>query len=179
MAVHRKVVEQQLEALGDFHRFFTSKEIRALPEILADGEIVNGITSGFFEAKTWIIVLTNIRMLFLDKGLLYGMKQVDMPLSKISSIAQKTGLFFGEIEVSTSSGSKKISSIPKKNVLKISSILAGLIHGGPTKAPPMVAATDLASQIEKLDGLRQKGALTDEEFRLSKARLLDLDSSYL
>ncbi|MBI3554926.1 MAG: PH domain-containing protein [Deltaproteobacteria bacterium] len=173
MSVDKQTVARQLTALGDFHRFFTSREISCLHHVLTEGEVVHAVTSGFFDGHTWIIVVSNIRILFLDKGMLYGLKQVDMPLNKISSISQKTGFFFGEIEVATSSGSKKISSIPKRNVIKVASILAGLIHGGMAKSlTAREPANDLATQIEKLDNLRQKGALTDDEFRLSKARLL-------
>lgn len=187
MPVSKDVVEQQLRELRDFHQFFTSKEIRYLPEILATGETIYGITSGFFEAKTWIIVVTDLRLLFLDKGMFYGLKQIDMPLSKISSVSQKTGLIFGEIEVATTFGSKKISSIPRKSVIKIASILASLIHGripgepdaesaldadSPATSKGKYIPADLASQLERLDVLYQKGVLTDEEFRLSKAKLL-------
>ncbi len=173
MSVDKQIVTQQLSELGDFHRFFTRKEISCLHELLTDGEVVHAVTSGFFDGHTWIVVVSNIRILFLDKGMFYGLKQVDMPLNKISSISQKTGFFFGEIEVATSSGSKKITNIPKRNVMKVSSILAGLIHGGTGKpTAPREAAGDLAAQLEKLDNLCQKGALTDEEFRLAKARLL-------
>lgn len=171
MPVDKQLVERQLEALGDFHRFFTSKEIRYLPQILAEGEAVHGITSGFFEGRTWIIVVTGVRLLFLDKGMFYGLKQVDLPLAQVSSISHKTGFLFGEIEVATSSGSRKIAKLAKRDSLKISSIISGLVHGttGRDPAPPR---NDLASQLEKLAGLRDKGALTDDEFRLSKAKLL-------
>ena len=173
MSVDKQVVKQQLHELGDFHRFFTSREVSCLHEVLTGGEVIHAVTSGFFDGHTWIVVVSNIRILFLDKGMFYGLKQVDMPLNKISSISQKTGFFFGEIEVASSSGSKKITSIPKRNVLKVSSILAGLIHGDTAKAAPLrERATDLATQFEKLDSLHQKGALTDDEFRMSKAKLL-------
>jgi hypothetical protein len=172
MPVERSVVQSQLNELGDFHRFFTSKEIAYLPAILAEGETIHGITSGFYEAKTWIIVITNLRLLFLDKGMFYGLKQVDMPLSQISSIAHRTGFFFGEIEVATASGKRKIESISKRDVLKIASIISGLIHGGRARPTPASAGSDLASQLERLAVLHEKGALTEEEFHLSKSNLL-------
>lgn len=181
MPVDRRVVEEQLKNLGDFHRFFTSKEIRYLPEVLVEGERVYGVTSGFFESKTWIIVITNMRLIFLDKGMFFGLKQVDMPLSQIDSISHKTGLLFGEIAVATAAGAKTIGSITKKDVVKIASIISGLIHGHGEPPAPQAAATDarppaddLVSQFERLATLYEKGALTEDEFHRSKARLLDL-----
>ena len=180
MPVDKRLVDEQLQALGDFHQFFTSKEIRYLHQILVPGETLHGITSGFYEARTWVIVITNMRLVFLDKGMFYGLKQVDMPLSQVDSISHKTGLFFGEIEVATASGSKTIGKITKRDVVKVASIIAGLIHGGSSlpeakpSAPSFPSGDDLASQLERLATLRDKGALTEEEFQLSKARVLEL-----
>lgn len=180
MPVDRKIVQQQLEALGDFYQFFTSKEIRFLPQILAENETIHGLTSGLYEGKTWIIVITDMRLLFLDKGMLYGLRQIDMPLSQISSISHKSGLFFGELQVSTASGAKCIGSIAKKDVLKLCSIISGLIHGSkkkPVSNEPIQASrpVDLTTQLEKLFILREKGALTEEEYALTKSKLLNSD----
>ena len=170
MSVSKNAVTQQLHSLGDFHRFFTSREIGCLPDILAEGETIHGITSGFYEARTWIIVITDIRLIFLDKKFFVGVRQVDMPLAHISSISQKSGFFFGEIEVATSSGRRSITNLPRKNVMKISSIIAGLIHGDSTKVG--IGNADLAQQFEKLENLWQKGALTDDEFARAKSKIL-------
>jgi hypothetical protein len=175
MAVDRELVEQQLKALGDFHRFFTSKEIRYLPRVLAPGETIHGVTSGFYEARTWIIVVTDARLIFLDKGMFYGLKQVDLPLSQISSISHKTGFFFGEISVTTSGGIRKIENVSKRDALKVASVISSLVHGEkPRAAQDSPGKGDsLASQMERLSVLRDKGALTDEEFTASKAKLLN------
>lgn len=173
MPIDRRTVEKQLEALGDFHRFFTSREIHYLPAILTEDETIHGITSGFYESRTWIIVITNMRLIFLDKGMFYGLKQVDMPLKQISSISYKTGFFLGEIDVATASGHKSIGSVTKKDIIKIVSILSTLIHGKPSSQSTLSKPReDFVSLIERLSSLREKGALTEEEFTLSKAKLL-------
>lgn len=177
MPLAKAVVQKQLEALGDFHKFFTSRELRYLPEVLAENETIHAVTSGLYDAKTWIIVITDMRLLFLDKGMFYGLRQVDLPLSQISSVSHKGGLFFSELRVATSSGTESIGSIPKKDVLKLSSILSGLIHGSRRKpgapAPVVTTRTQLSEQLEKLFILHEKGALTEEEYTLSKAKVLN------
>jgi len=180
MPISKDQLKTQLDALGDFHRFFTAPELRYLPDILSDGEKVRAITSGLYEGKTWLVVITNRRMIFLDKGFLYGLRQLDMPLSQISTVSHKSGMFFGELQVSTSAGTKSIGSIPKKDILKLTSIIAGILHGDDhheheddgvvsIKEPFSV---DLASQLERLSDLHTKGVLDDEEFRQSKSILL-------
>lgn len=186
MPVDPEIIKAQLNNLGDFYHFFTSKEIKYLPQILTEEENICGITSGFYENKTWLIVITDLRILFLDKGMFFGLKQIDLPLNHVSSISHKAGIFFGELQVSTSSGGKTIKNIAKRDVLKISSIIAGLIHGGrkqkpnatataPSTPPAIITSNtriDLASQLEKLADLHERGVLTEEEFSLSKAKLI-------
>jgi hypothetical protein len=179
MPVSRQIVDAQLDAIGDFHHFFTRREVSFLPEVLAASEIIHGMSSGLYEGKTWLIVITDLRLIFLDRGLLYGLKQTDLPLSQISSISHKTGLFFGEIQVSTSSGTTTIARVNKRDVIKICSIISGLIHSssqppspGATSAAPPTGDGGLISQLEKLSALRAKGYLTEEEFRLAKAKLI-------
>lgn len=176
MAVDRDTVEQQLESLGDFFQFFTSKELRFLPQILSDGETIHGVTSGLYEGKTWVIVITDARIIFLDKGMFYGLRQIDMPLAQISSVSNKTGFFFGEIQVATSSGSKTIANIARKDVIKICSIVSGLLNGTRRKPEaPKALSNDLTTQLEKLFTLKEKGALTDAEYATTKAKILNSD----
>lgn len=68
------------------------KEIKHLPEVLQDNKIICYLTSGLIEGNTWLIVCTNKRVIFLDKGLLYGLEQLEISLDKINSISQKRGL---------------------------------------------------------------------------------------
>ena len=177
MAIDTNEFKKQLDRLGDFHRFFTSKEIKMLPQVLADNEVVHGITSGYYEGKTWVIVLSNMRLLFLDCGFFYGMKQTDMPLQQISSVTQKNGIIFGEIQVATPSGAKTIGGLLKKEAIKIASILASLIHGrsepkiisNSTKKPS--SYSDPIEKLEKLKELQESGLLTEVEVNLLKERL--------
>ena len=174
MAVDKKVVDEQIKNLGEFHQWFTKKEIKYLPEVLDEGEEIKAMTSGYYEGNTWLIVVTTRRVLFLDKGMIYGLKQMEMPLAQITSVSHKTGLMFGEIEIDTAGGKKKIETISKKDVIKVAAIISDLvkhIHSS-TIAPKQTQQIDIASQLEKLAELKERGILTEEEFLSQKARLL-------
>jgi hypothetical protein len=71
---------------------------------------VLGWTNGFYEKQTWLITVTDRRLLFLNKGFIYGLKQLELPLAQISAISCETGIFFGDITVATSGGNKKIET---------------------------------------------------------------------
>ena len=127
MPVDPAVVQRQLEALGDFDQFFTRKEINHLPNILFPDEEIRGITSGMCDGDTWLIVVTTRRLIFLDRGMLYGLRQMEMPLKQISAVSHSTGLILAEINVSTSGGHKRIHYLLKSEAPKIANIISGLI----------------------------------------------------
>lgn len=96
-----KQVKDQIARLPSEGRylFWTSKEVRSLPHILEDDERILAITSGFVNNDTWLLVCTDRRVIFLDRGWLYGLKQIQMPLNRINSIDHEIGIAFGTISV--------------------------------------------------------------------------------
>ena len=92
-------IAAQIDAIGETDTFGTKKEIRYLPEVLDSDERIVGLTSGVLQGTTWLIVCTDRRVIFLDKGFLYGLKQTEIPLDSISSVTHETGLMFGRITV--------------------------------------------------------------------------------
>ena len=74
------------KATGD-DRFFTKKELNHLPKVLMNGDQVLTFSSGLMDGKTWLIALTDKRILFLDKGLLFGLRQTTIPVDKISAVS--------------------------------------------------------------------------------------------
>lgn len=172
-------VAAQLEALGDFQQWFTWKEIEHLPEVLHPGERIKALTSGRFLGNTWLIIVTDERIVFLDKGLVYGLRQIDLPLHQISSLSHTAGLIFGELHIATSSEHCLIERIPKDDVGKVAAIVSRLVRNTHEPAPqtesaasPTAGPVDVASQLERLAALLEKGVLTKEEFEAQKTKLL-------
>lgn len=96
-----KQVREQIARLPSEGRylFWTSKEVRSLPQILENDERILAITSGFVGNNTWMLTCTDRRLIFLDRGWLYGVKQIQMPLNRINSIDHEIGIAFGTISV--------------------------------------------------------------------------------
>ena len=112
-------IAEQIAAIGETDTFGTKKEIRYLPEVLAPDETIVGLTSGALDGNTWLIVCTDRRVVFLDKGMLYGLKQTEIPLDSISSVSQETGMMFGSITVTGAGLSgMSIKQISKSSVGK-------------------------------------------------------------
>ncbi len=172
MAVDKKIIDEQLANLGDFDRWFTKKEIKYLPEVIDEGEEIKAVTSGLHEGNTWLIVVTNRRVIFLDKGFFYGLKQMEMPIEQITSVSHKLGIIFGSIEIQTAGGKKLIEDIDKKDVAKVASTISRLLRNLKESNNSSVPGVDVVSQLEKLAKLKEKGILTEEEFQREKRKLL-------
>lgn len=159
--------------------FFTRKEFYALPEILDDEEAPVAITSGMMNDHTWLIVLTNRRIIFLDKGMLFGENRVIIDLSDITAIQGSTNLVFGEITINTAGQKHEISHVYKKAVnafIQMADKARDQYRSDPIKKikPFHQNTSDTVTQLEKLAALKNQGILTEEEFEKEKRRILAL-----
>lgn len=158
--------------MGD-DRFFTKKELEHLPEILETGEEVLAFASGLLDGNTWLIALTDRRVLFLDKGMLYGLKQISIDLDRVNSVQGSTGLLLGKIIITDGAQSYKIESVPKKTVGPFTNKVRDTISRRKAAgASPMDQPSDRIGQIERLVALKDAGVLTEEEFAAEKERIL-------
>ena len=116
----KKALQQEYKriakATGD-DRFFTKKELNHLPKVLMDGEQILAFSSGLMDRNTWLIALTDKRVIFLDKGFVYGLRQTTIPIDKISAVSGETGIIFGKITINSGHGEKKITQVLKYTVL--------------------------------------------------------------
>ncbi len=112
--------------------FFTKKELHHLPSVLMDMEQVIAFSSGIMDANTWLIALTDRRILFLDKGMFFGLKQTAIPINKVNAVTGKIGMIFGAIEISDGHATRKIKNVPKASVMpfvnKVQETLERIAH---------------------------------------------------
>lgn len=110
-----KVWRAIADEMGD-DRFFTTKELDHLPSILAPEEQVLAFSSGLHKSNTWLIVLTNERVIFLDKGMIYGLRQSSIELERVNNIDSEKGLMFGKISIGSNAEIYEITNVWKKTV---------------------------------------------------------------
>lgn len=149
------------------------KEIKALTKILDDNERIQYATSGTLET-TVLMVLTQRRVLFIDCGLLYGMKQTEIPLDMVNSVSFKTGLLMGTITISHGSESFSIKDVPSSLCPIMTEKIkkcAEEYKGRKIKAETS-SGFSVADELSKLKELLDTGILTKEEFETQKQRLL-------
>lgn len=182
MLDYTKATEAQLkeefkrlaQVVGDIP-FGTKKEFFHLPKILNASEQPLAVASGAMNGNTWLVTLTNQRIIFLDKGMVFGVKQVDVNLKNVVSVGGKTGVLLGEISISTSGQNYTIKNVQKGTVVPFTNLINATRNALDEKpqATETRAPTDIVSQLERLAMLKDKGILSDEEFKQQKQRILN------
>jgi hypothetical protein len=166
-------VKQQVANYPHTYIFWTWKEVRALPSILEEGEPIKAVTSGMMSNATWLLVCTDRRLIFLNCGMFFGLRQVQMPLDRIQSIDYSFVICFGSITVWDGASSFSIGMIARASIMPFVKTVQELISvmrkgGGKGGA----TGNDIASQLERLAGLKEKGHITQQEFDEQKKKLL-------
>lgn len=170
-------IKKQIQELksSNTSNYLVRKEINELPQILAESETIDNIAQGTYNNGQGILVSTNRRLVFVDKGLLYGLKVEDFPLDKITTIQYETGLLFGEIKIHTSGNVAKIDNVEKATARAFAEFVRNKLSQ-PRETTAQIANNqpDIYDQLEKLAKLKEKGILTQEEFDTQKKKLLNL-----
>lgn len=168
-------VQEQLKRLDPHSKFWARKEIRELPKILWEGEQIEGAVQGAFNNRIGMLVATDRRVLFVDKGLM-SLRVEDFPYDKISSIQYQTGWVFGEITIFASGNRADIKQVVKDQARVFAEKIRNRISGG--QSGPVAASShatqsgDFIEQLERLGKLRDVGVLSEEEFQTQKQLIL-------
>lgn len=75
-------IMEQLKAAGVDTFMLPKKELKALPEVLTEGETIRYLVQGMYSGGIGVLCATNKRLVFIDKGLFFGLKVEEFPLSQ-------------------------------------------------------------------------------------------------
>ena len=165
--------------------FATRKEINHIPELLHVNEYVIFFTSGFMSSdgeittnwgtSTWLSVLTNKRVLFLDSAFLTeSLNQHSIPLKHVQAVSAHQGFFFGKVVIETG-GKRTIIDNAWKSTVKKFAELANLLIQDIVDAEDAsaVSVESNLDKLKKLGELKEAGVITEKEFTEQKAKLLN------
>jgi hypothetical protein len=147
---------------------------QTFPENLADNEhIVAGVRDYFRELKGRLVA-TESRLLFLERKGLFGSVVESFPYSRINEVATSKDILRGDLIINSGGSSETIKGIQKglltPFLTAVQHQLAEFRQGGSNVTPP--SGNDVATQLEKLAALRDRGVLTAAEFQTQKAKIL-------
>lgn len=168
-------INRQIKAYEHSYIFWTRKEIRALPEIMDHDESVKAITSGLMENATWLAVCTDRRIIFINRGMFFGLRQIQVPLERIQAIDHEFTIAFGSIRVWDGASAFTISMVLKDSIMpfvKTTQEQMQIMRKSMNSVVVQPTNNDVATQLQKLVELKEKGYLTEEEFNSQKKKLL-------
>lgn len=91
-------VREQIGSIDGASKLLRRREIKKLPAILWEDERVERLVAGIYGHKRCVLVATNKRLLFVDKGLM-SVAVEDFAYGSISSIQYETGMVMGSITI--------------------------------------------------------------------------------
>ena len=173
-------IKKQIESSGINLSLLPSKELKALQDILWEDEIVEDAIRGLYNSRNGMLAATNKRLIFLDKGTLWGLKVEDFPYDKVSSIQYSTVMISVEVTIFTSGNKAKIDMVAKSECARFAEHVRARITGVSKNQAKISAEKnyssnqgDLLEKLERLAKLKNDGILTENEFIIAKKKLLE------
>lgn len=181
-AAKADAIDRSLQSIDTSGSFSGKWEVSKLPEILGDDELPLMISTGTYKgtksrsASIGVIVATDRRLIFIDKGMFNSLTVEDFPYSTIQSVEASTGMMWGSLTIKSAGNAEEIGDVAKHRTHEIAEFIRQKVVA--FQAAPGI--TDLghtgpisvADELLKLSQLRDAGVLTDEEFEAQKAKLL-------
>ncbi|MGL6098760.1 MAG: PH domain-containing protein [Fusobacteriaceae bacterium] len=109
-------VTRQVESIkSTTDTWFTGKELKEIPNIIHEDENVVYFTSGHHKSNnnTMVIILTDKRVIFLDKGMFVSRQQFDISLDMINSVQSYMGIMLGRLTIIHGAHSEIIENVDK------------------------------------------------------------------
>lgn len=169
-------IKKQVGSLDGASRLLAFKEIKELPKILWEDERIEQLIQGMYNNGNGLLVATNKRLIFVDKGMIFGLKVEDFPYDKITSLQYETGILMGEITIFAAGNKAEIKYLDKARTRVFAEFVRARVTGASNHAsaksasPPQ--ADDVVSKLERLAALKAQGILTEDELLEQKRRIL-------
>ena len=163
-------------AKGLTHKLGLKKELKTLIDVLKPDENILAMAAGEYEGKQGLVVASDSRLFFYQRGLTGG-KQEDFLYSRISSVQNDSGMMTAKIKIVTSGAAAEIKLYDKKRAQEFGDLVRAKLHGDEAPTPSVPAPTaseDLSptERLERLDGLRSAGVITDAEYEERRAAII-------
>ncbi|WP_306181328.1 PH domain-containing protein [Campylobacter jejuni] len=164
-------IQSQISDFSNAKNIFSRKEIKALPDILWENEKVKKAAQGTYNLAAGLLVATDKRLIFIDKGI-FSLKVETFLYDKISSIEYSTGLMFGEIVIYASGNKAKIKNMEKNETKEMAEFVRECTQNTDANNHISTTNSDLTVELERISNLKDKGIITEEEFKTMKEKII-------
>ena len=127
-------IDDALNRISGIGQFLSKREIKELPSVLWDGELPLHVVDGRYNGGFGILVATDRRLVFVDKGL-FSLKVEDFPYDRISSIEARTGMVMGQMTIYAAGNKEEIQHVPERPSASVSGLDTRQNPGGKDTTP--------------------------------------------
>lgn len=120
-------VKSQLHRLGFWARWWGRGEVAELPRILNDNEQILDVTGGICETGYAIMLLTDYRLIFVDKSF-FHCRFDEVMLNMVGSVEYDTGMLAGKLQVTYRGGDLHLRAVPNARLRRFSALLEAKIQ---------------------------------------------------
>ncbi|HET8606065.1 MAG TPA: AAA family ATPase [Gaiellaceae bacterium] len=113
-------------------------ELRELPKLLQPGEETLALVQGWYRGRPGMLVATSARLLFLDKGWLFGLHFEQFEYDRLTAVQYDGGLVWATIAILGAGGEARIERAPGDGARQLCERVQPLL--GHAAAPQVVAA---------------------------------------
>lgn len=92
------------------------RELAMLASSTGDGEDVFGLTHGVMDSRTWIVALTDVRLILISHPRMRGKRRIEIALQDLESIVPVIGRFTSALQIATMTGRHVIGRVPRTAV---------------------------------------------------------------
>lgn len=170
-------IKLQFDDAGVSDLFGTKKEVRALPELLSADEVVLYATSGFVTKGTVLVVVTDQRLLFINKGLIYGTDFKEIPFKHINAVSYSKGIALAKVSITNGANVTLIEQVSKNNAPILVQKLKYAIEQQEAAATHVTVENSSDNSVNNLRNLKQlldDGVITQEDFDAKKKQILGI-----
>lgn len=135
MPIDRGIIDQQLQALGESSRWWAQRELRDLPAVLDAGEQILALSRGKIARlrwlhRSWLIVVTDRRLLCLRSGGGTGWRQLELMADHVTRVALRVGPFRGRVVVAAGDRTYRFL-VPRPDAYKLVTALTSFTASRP------------------------------------------------
>jgi hypothetical protein len=128
MPLDRGTIDQQLQEIGEGTRWWDVRELRDLPAVLHADERILAISRGRIGRarwlrRTWLILVTDQRVLCVRSGRKSSWRQLEVPASHITRVTLRVGPLQGKVLV-VAGGRKYRLLVPRSDANRLFSALS-------------------------------------------------------
>lgn len=167
-------IKEQFIKAGVSDLFGTKKEVKALPELLDEGEIVLYATSGFVDKGTVLVVITDKRLVFVNRGLIYGTDFKEISFDHVNAVSYSKGMVLAKISVTNGADTTLISQVAKDAAPKFVDVLKHAIADSHQQSQPVASSDNSVNDLRNLKMLLDEGIITQEDFDAKKKQILGI-----